>query len=65
MSQNIYERGVDDTGFARIRSKGDQALFGGYTTTEMKRRLGVKENAKSSKKGKKLHAYGTELLSFV
>lgn len=30
LSQNIYERGVDDTGFARIRSKGDQALFGGF-----------------------------------
>ena len=25
LSQNIYERGVDDAGFARIRSKGDQA----------------------------------------
>ena len=32
LSQNIYERGVDDAGFGRIRSKGDQALFGGYTT---------------------------------
>ena len=43
LSQNIYERGVDDAGFGRIRSKGDQALFGGYTTLEMKSRLGVKE----------------------
>jgi DNA-damage-inducible protein D len=42
LSQNIYERGVDDAGFARIRSKGDVALFGGYTTKEMKERLGVK-----------------------
>ena len=25
LSQNIYERGVDDAGFGRIRSKGDQA----------------------------------------
>ena len=32
LSQNIYERGVDDKGFARIRSKGDTALFGGHTT---------------------------------
>ena len=32
LSQNIYERGVDDAGFGRIRSKGDQALFGGFTT---------------------------------
>ncbi len=44
LSQNIYERGVDDAGFGRIRSKGDQALFGGYTTQEMKNRLGVKDN---------------------
>lgn len=43
-SQNIYERGVDDAGFGRIRSKGDQALFGGRTTMEMKARLGVKSN---------------------
>lgn len=42
LSQNIYERGVDDAGFGRIRSKGDQALFGGYTTQEMKNRLGVR-----------------------
>lgn len=44
LSQNIYERGVDDAGFGRIRSKGDRALFGGYTTQEMKERLGVKGN---------------------
>lgn len=44
LSQNIYERGVDDAGFGRIRSKGDRALFGGYTTQEMKERLGVKDN---------------------
>jgi len=42
LSQNIYERGVDDKGFGRIRSKGDTALFGGHTTEEMKKRLGVK-----------------------
>ncbi len=35
---------MDDSGFARIRSKGDQALFGGYTTKEMKTKLGVKDN---------------------
>lgn len=44
LSQNIYERGVDDAGFGRIRSKGDQALFGGHSTMEMKARLGVKDN---------------------
>lgn len=44
LSQNIYERGVDDAGFGHIRSKGDQALFGGHTTMEMKAHLGVKDN---------------------
>ena len=44
LSQNIYERGVDDVGFGRIRSKGDQALFGGHTTMDMKARLEVKDN---------------------
>ena len=42
LSQNIYQRGVDDKGFGRIRSKGDKALFGGHTTEDMKRRLGIK-----------------------
>jgi len=42
LSQNIYERGVDDKGFGRIRSKGDTALFGGHTTEDMKRRLDIK-----------------------
>jgi len=39
LSKNIYERGVDDSGFARIRSKGDHALFGRHTTLEMKNKL--------------------------
>lgn len=41
LSRNIYERGVDDKGFGRIRSKGDCALFGGHTTLAMKEKLGV------------------------
>jgi DNA-damage-inducible protein D len=41
LSKNIYERGVDDKGFARIRSKGDAALFGGHHTASMKERIGV------------------------
>jgi len=45
LSQNIYERGVDDEGFARIRSKGDAALFGGYTTADMKKKYGIKSGA--------------------
>lgn len=44
LSQNIYERGVDDKGFGRIRSKGDTALFGGHTTEDMKNRLGINSN---------------------
>ena len=43
-SRNIYERGVDETGFARIRSKGDKALFGGFSTREMKQRMEVPES---------------------
>ncbi|MFH1181608.1 MAG: DNA damage-inducible protein D [Candidatus Woesearchaeota archaeon] len=44
LSKLIYERGVDDDGFARIRSKGDQVLFGGHTTAKMKNRLGVPQS---------------------
>ena len=41
LSRNIYQRGVDQQGFGRIRSKGDHALFGGKNTADMKRQLGV------------------------
>src|SRR3989338_6841902 len=41
LSWVAYERGVDGEGFARLRSKGDHALFGGYTTLDMKKKLGV------------------------
>ncbi len=44
LSKNIYERGVDNKGFANIRSKGDWALFGGLTTSNMKKKLGIPEN---------------------
>ncbi|MGF7186359.1 DNA-damage-inducible protein D [Desulfitispora alkaliphila] len=44
LSKNIYERGVDDAGFGRIRSKGDAALFGGMNTSKMKSQYGVKDN---------------------
>jgi len=50
LSQNIYERGVNDTGFGRIRSKGDAALFGGYTTKVMKAKFGITRNNKSVRK---------------
>ena len=45
LSRNIYQRGVDDRGFGRIRSKGDYAMFGGLSTEQMKRRLGIKSGA--------------------
>src|SRR3989344_8929319 len=35
LSKLIYERGVDDKGFARIRSNGDEGLFGGLNTKHM------------------------------
>lgn len=41
LSGIIYERGVDELDFAIIRSKGDAALFGGFSTNEMKKKLGV------------------------
>jgi len=44
LSGIIYERGVDEKGFAIIRSKGDKALFGGFNTNEMKRKLAIPEN---------------------
>ena len=37
----IYERGVDDKGFALIRSQGDKALFGGFSTNDMKKKLSI------------------------
>ena len=44
LSKLIYERGVNEMGFARIRSKGDHALFGGNDTKEMKLKLKVPKN---------------------
>lgn len=44
LSGIIFERGVDNNSFAVIRSKGDQALFGGRTTNDMKRILQVPAN---------------------
>ncbi len=41
LSGIIYEKGIDNVGFANIRSKGDQALFGGFSTNEMKLKLTI------------------------
>lgn len=43
LSGVLYERGVDDKGFAIIRSKGDQALFH-MNTAMLKRRVGAPAN---------------------
>lgn len=44
LSGVLYERGIDSQGFAIIRAQGDQALFGGSTTADMKERLNVPAN---------------------
>jgi DNA-damage-inducible protein D len=44
LSGIIYERVGNEKSFARIRSKGDQALFGGRSTQQMKAKLNVPEN---------------------
>jgi DNA-damage-inducible protein D len=43
LSGVLYERGVDDKGFAIIRSKGDKALFN-LDTTQLKYKMGVPSN---------------------
>jgi DNA-damage-inducible protein D len=44
LSGVIYERLKDERSFAKIRNEGDQVLFGGVTTKQMKERLGAPEN---------------------
>ena len=44
LSRVIFERSADERSFGRIRSRGDQALFGGKTTQEMKEHLDVPAN---------------------
>jgi DNA-damage-inducible protein D len=43
LSGIIYQRGVSENDFAIIRNKGDQALFGGFGTADMKKKLRVPE----------------------
>ena len=45
LSGIAFKRGVDSKGFAIIKSKGDEALFGGRSTAEMKQQLGVPKRA--------------------
>jgi DNA-damage-inducible protein D len=44
-SEELYQRGIDNEGFARVRSKGDEALFN-HTTKEMKNKLDIPEKYK-------------------
>ena len=43
LSGILFERGIDNLGFAIIRSKGDQALFR-LTTQQLKKKMGVPDN---------------------
>lgn len=43
LSGILYERGVDNKGFAIIRSKGDQALFK-LSTQQLKRKMQIPDN---------------------
>ena len=44
LSGVLFERGIDGAGFSRILSRGDEALFGGLDTQDMKDRLGVPDH---------------------
>lgn len=44
LSELIYEQTGNDRNFGIIRSKGDQALFGGKSTKQMKTKLGIAQN---------------------
>lgn len=44
LSAVVYEHGMSDRGFGIMRSRGDEALFGGHTTAQMKDRLGLAQN---------------------
>lgn len=44
LSAVVYENGMSDRGFGIMRSRGDEALFGGHTTAQMKDRLGLAQS---------------------
>ncbi|MBT3207354.1 MAG: DNA damage-inducible protein D [Bacteroidetes bacterium] len=44
LSELIFEQTGNDRNFGIIRSKGDQALFGGNNTKQMKTKLGIPQN---------------------
>lgn len=41
LARIAFQRGVSERNFSVIRAKGDEAFFGGVSTKEMKKRLGV------------------------
>ncbi len=43
LSKVIYEKGIDNKGFGRIKSKGDKALFG-KSTQDLKKDFGIPDN---------------------
>ena len=45
LSKVVYEHGVDDLGFAIMRSKGDSALFG-MPTKDLKNKFGLEKQSK-------------------
>lgn len=66
-SKIVFERGVDGQGFARIRSRGDKDFFGGYSTAEMKKKLGIKAGPLANKLPTitiKAKDFATELTNF-
>lgn len=44
LSAVVYEHGMSDRGFGIMRSRGDEALFGGHTTAQMKDHLGLAQS---------------------
>lgn len=46
LSRTVLRRGVDQVGLAAIKSQGDEKLFGGKTTREMKAKYGIKSKSK-------------------
>lgn len=44
LAENLFEKGVDQEGFQRIKEKGNAIFFGGNSTDDMKSRLKTPEN---------------------
>ena len=44
LNRLVYERNIDNRGFGKIRSRGDEILFGGNNTKQMKEKLKIKQS---------------------